>query len=472
MNQSLFSVKEISSFLSVHPKTLYKWTEEGKIPFLKINGLIRFKKHEIDEWGLRNQYKLNKFSEFLPKLDLSLETYDRMLLKGRSVLSKNSKRWNYGIGSVYTRKTKGGKDRWYIDYNVSGVRKRQVVKDAQTRAEAVIALQEKVAEAFDVSHNSRTRKPKTKFRELADLYINDYAKINKRSWKDDMYRIEAHMKLFFGDCELQNITPLMIEKYRAERLKTGVSKSTVNREITIMKKMFNLAIDWNLANTNPVAKVKLFSEKDTQKERILSKEEEAALLAKCPDYLRPIVIVALNTGMRRGEILNLRWKQIDFERRQIKIVQTKSGKHRVIPVNDVLFQELMKIKKANQIGEYVFSNPKTGLPYIEVKKSFKNACRKAGIEDLRFHDLRHTFATRLIASGVDIVTIRDLLGHFSVRITQRYTHSNQNQMRAAVQLLSRKVLKSPRIEENLAHICHICPGKESEESITDSFSIN
>lgn len=92
------------------------------------------------------------------------------------------------------------------------------------------------------------------------------------------------------------------------------------------------------------------------------------------------------------------------------------------------------------------------LPYTDLKKSFKKACSSVGITDLRFHDLRHTFATRLLASGVDIVTVRDLLGHFSVRITQRYTHSNQEQKREAVQRLAGKALKQSQNLENLVHI--------------------
>jgi len=459
--------------MQVHPKTVYKWSEDGKIPHLRINGLLRFKKSEIEAWQDKNKRKILEFYSFLPKFDLSLEKYDKMLLKERSnALGKNSKRWNYGFGTVYTRKTKEGKDRWYLDYIVSGERKRHIVKNAQTRAEAVLVLQEKIAEAFSVAHNSRTKNRRTKFQELADSYINEYAKINKRSWRSDRYRIEAHMKSFFGNMDLEDIDPRSIENYRAERLEMGVTKSTVNREITIMKKMFNLAIDWKLTYENPVTKVKLFSEKDTQKERILTEEEELELLAESPDYLKPILVVALTTGMRRGEILNLRWKQVDMKKRQIRVEETKSGKNRTIPINDVLFKELLQIKQSSGKSVFIFPNPKTEKPYSEVKKSFKKACGRAGIEDLRFHDLRHTFATRLIESGVDIITVRDLLGHFSVRVTQRYTHTNQKQMKNAVQLLAQKALNKAKNADNLSHICHISPQDDLNNRVNSFFSVN
>ena len=205
--------------------------------------------------------------------------------------------------------------------------------------------------------------------------------------------------------------------------------------------MFNLAMDWNIAEENPVQKVKLFSEKDAMKERNLTDTEEAELLTQSPDYLKPILVVALNTGMRRGEILSLKWKQVDLNKGYLRVEQTKSGRNRIVPINGYLHQELLKVKDLNGKSEYVFPNPKTGKPFTEVKKSFKSACKRAGIHDLRFHDLRHTFATRLIESGVDLITVRDLLGHFSVRVTQRYTHSSQNQKKEAVKLLVRRVRK-------------------------------
>jgi integrase len=318
-----------------------------------------------------------------------------------------------------------------------------------------VALREEVAKAFDREFRTKRKREKIKFKEFAELYIENYAKVNKKSWRGDLYRIEANMIPFFGTLELQEIDPLLIEKYRAERLKADVTKSTVNREITIMKKMFNLAIDWSFTEENPVQKVKLFSEKDRQKERIITEEEEKNLLEACPGYVRPIIDTALNTGMRRGEIFNLEWKQVDLKERTIRVVYTKSGKDRIIPVNDRMNQVLLGQKQLNGKSPFVFPNPDTGRPYTDIKKSFKCACGNAGIKDLRFHDLRHTFASRLVRAGVDLITVRDLLGHFSVRVTQRYTHTGKDQKQRAVDLLTAKSQKRPQNRGNLLHNCYI-----------------
>jgi len=176
--------------------------------------------------------------------------------------------------------------------------------------------------------------------------------------------------------------------------------------------------------------------------------------------------------MRRGEILNLKWKQVDLAKRCIRVIHTKGGRDRVVPINALLYQELLKVKKQNVKSEYVFPNPKTGQPFTELKKSFKAACKRAGIEDLRFHDTRHSFATRLVESGADIVTVRDLLGHFSVRITQRYTHSNQKQKQRAVERLAGVPHKEAKSREKLSHICHISEREKLRKFENVLFSVN
>lgn len=128
MTQTLLTVKQLSSFLNVHPNTIYKWKDQGIIPFIHINGQVRFRKSELDLWLDNRSFNSAQIGSLLPKLDLPLEAYDRMLLKGESALSKRLKRWNYGFGAVYIRKTKQGKERWYIDYrDEDGKRVQKVV---------------------------------------------------------------------------------------------------------------------------------------------------------------------------------------------------------------------------------------------------------------------------------------------------------------------------------------------------------
>jgi integrase len=200
--------------------------------------------------------------------------------------------------------------------------------------------------------------------------------------------------------------------------------------------MFNLAIDWGYAKDNPVRRVKLFSEDNLNlKERILTDDEEERLLEASKSHLRPIILTALHTGMRRGEILGLKWHQVDLAKRIIRVEKTKSGKNRFIPISEFLMLELVKLKKENGTSQFVFLNPRTRKPMTDVKTSFNAATRRAGIYGLRFHDLRHTFASRLVEMGFDLITVKDLLGHNSVITTQRYTHANAEQKKKAVHAL-------------------------------------
>lgn len=472
--EKLLTTKEVADLLQCHPQTLYRNKE---LSYIKMPGIgIRYKESELGKYIEQKSIRIRSLVAPLNPAKsfnlTNLDAFDKMYLqinKGGISGSMNGKktRWNYGFGSVYIRKTKQGKVRWCADYQDNGKRVREVVKNAQSRAEAVLYLQEKVAEAFNNVHGSSKKKPMT-FDEMADCYLNDYAKIQKSSWRHDMYRLEAQLKPFFGSMKLNEVTPLLIEKYRAERLKTGVSKSTVNRELAIMKKMFNLSIDWKLATENPVKKVKFFSEKDNLKERILTKEEEGRLLVASAEHLKPILIAGLNTGMRLGEILSLKWGQIDFEKELVRVEKTKSGKIRYVNINSVLSKTLENLKAENGEGEFLFTNPKTGQPLKDVKTAFKSACRRANIKNLRFHDLRHTFASRLVESGVDLITVKELLGHSTVKITERYTHPNQSLKKEAVELLAKKPGKS----DILAHIWHTERKKKSEKHVTDFISIN
>ena len=471
--KKLLTVQEVAEMLHCHPQSIYRNKE---LPYIKIPGVgIRYKESELNKYIEQKSIKTHSLIAPLNPAKsfnlTNLDEFDKIYLqknKGGISGSMNGKktRWNYGFGSVYIRKTKQGKVRWYADYQDNGKRVREVVKNAQSRAEAVLYLQEKVAEAFNNVHGTCREKKPIEFTELADCYIQDYAKLNKRTWKNDRCCINAHLKPFFGEMQLDEITPLFIEKYRAERLKTGVTKSTVNRELAIMKKMFNISIDWKLATENPVKKVKFFSEKDNLKERILTKEEEDRLLVASAEHLKPILIAALNTGMRLGEILSLKWGQIDFEKELVRVEKTKSGKIRYVNINSVLSKTLENLKA--QDGEFLFTNPETGQPLKDVRTAFKSACRRANIKNLRFHDLRHTFASRLVESGVDLITVKELLGHSTVKITERYTHPNQSLKKEAVELLAKKPGKS----DDMAHIWHTERKKKIEKHVTDSISVN
>ena len=178
---------------------------------------------------------------------------------------------------------------------------------------------------------------------------------------------------------------------------------------------------------------------------------EVKLFAKLTgrrDHIRSVVTVALNTGMRRGEILDLQWEHVNFIARTIFIAKSKTGRTRTIPMNDIVFKELMMLKQDAGTRDFVFSVSKTGVNIDSIKTGWRHACEDAGLVNLRFHDTRHTFATRLRANGVHEWDIRDLVGHTSVRMTSVYTHQTPANLCHAVNTLTNtklgRVVRFPR----------------------------
>lgn len=427
----LLTVEQASQYLNTHPKNLYRRINPSKIPHYRIPGLgIRFKQDELGEWleSCSVKPEQNVLASSISSSGFSIENFDKILLKGASSVAKKRGRWNYGHGTIFTRKTKKGVIRWYIYFrDENGRWLEKVVRNGQDRRDAVVALNNAVQEVFDAQQGI-TRQKKISFSLFGEMYLKDYARSNKRSWKTDKYMLK-YLNSFFG-CSLNEITTHKVEQLKRARLEDGVKPSTVNKYLALVSKMLNAAVEWNFLGENKIKFKKLREE--NERERILTREEERRLVESCAksdaEHLKPIVVIALNTGMRKGEILSLKWEQISFASRQIRVEGTKSGKARLIYINDVVSEVLEKLRSKNGQEEL--------FQVKDVKRSFKTACRRAGIEDLRFHDLRHTFASRLVENGVDLITVRDLLGHSSVRITQRYTHSNEEQKKRAVCLLN------------------------------------
>jgi integrase len=167
-------------------------------------------------------------------------------------------------------------------------------------------------------------------------------------------------------------------------------------------------------------------------------EEEERLMAALTGrkaHLRPLVILAINTGMRRGELFNLTWEKVDFTRNVIYVSNTKSRKDRVVPMNQTVRDELIRMSEQAD-GEFVFVSKRTGLNLTETKKGFNAACQDAGIKNFRFHDLRHTAGTRLADAGADAFTIKEILGHSSIQTSAIYVHATDEGKRRAVEALA------------------------------------
>lgn len=370
---------------------------------------------------------------------------------------KFKSRRNFGFGAVYVRKSSSGNARYYLDYFDNGKRIQRVSRKAASFEDAYAELRQVVFK--------EPEKKRVSFSTFADEYLEDYAKPTKKSWKTDKVRLKK-LKKYFKETDLRQITPMEIERFRSLLLVKGQQKSTTNRSLALLKRMFNLAIEEGYAEVNPARKVKMFSEADNLKERILTEGEERLLLVSCCEHMKDIVTFALNTGMRLGEILNLKWANVDMKSGTIKVEFTKSGKTRIVPVNQTLREMLARPRKRGEV--YVFTNPDSKDRFRETKRSFKTGCRRAGIEGLRFHDLRHTFASRLVQNHVDVGTVRKLLGHSTLLITQRYIHSDETTLRSAVGSLVRSA--------GLLHPCDMDGrekfGPEIQTPVTSPESVN
>ncbi|MCH7951010.1 MAG: tyrosine-type recombinase/integrase [Candidatus Dadabacteria bacterium] len=270
------------------------------------------------------------------------------------------------------------------------------------------------------------------FAEEYNKYVRDVKK--KRSWSRDR-ELLSNLCKYFGDKRLSEITPKDIEDYKRMRLKE-VKPATINRALSCLKHLFNLAKRWKkYFGDNPVSQVEFFEE-NNKLERVLTLEEEEKLLACSAPHLRPIILCALNTGMRKGEILNLKWSNIDMENNLITIeaTNTKSKKPKRIYVNSTLRGILLEQRLKNAGGsEHVFLGA-NGEPIKWLRTAFENACRRANIINLRFHDLRHTAATRMVESGANIVAVSRILGHSTLSMTMRYAHPDAS-LREAVEKL-------------------------------------
>jgi integrase len=273
------------------------------------------------------------------------------------------------------------------------------------------------------------------FEELMARYLTEHAA--KKSEPRHYHGYAKRLTAFFGGRTLAEITPKLIADYKALRYAAGLKPASINRELASLKKAFNLAVrEWEWCRENPVSKVSMERE-NNQRDRWLSGEEEARLLQGCAPWLHDLVMFALHTGMRMGEILALTWRGVDFSRRTVMVVRSKNGERRTIPVNDTVLSVLRQKNTVRSLRtELVFcSHVFTAMESGHLRRAFRLALGKAGIDDFHFHDLRHTFATRLVQAGVDLYKVQRLLGHKSPIMTQRYAHHYPESLRDGVEIL-------------------------------------
>jgi integrase len=290
---------------------------------------------------------------------------------------------------------------------------------------------------------------------------------------------------------MDEISPMWMEHWRKARLDAGTQKSTVNRDITALRSVLSRALDWGFLESHPLARVKPCKIDQISKPRYLDPKElerlhkaldvrELKLRQKranynkwrrdreqpelldlktvtFADHLKPLVLLALNTGLRRGELFNLEWSDCDLKSKSpvltVRGEAAKSGETRHVPLNNVALNLLKEWKAQTEDVGLVFKSSKTGGRFDNINKSWKNLMDDAKLTDFRFHDTRHHFASMLVQKGVDLNVVRELLGHSDLKLTLRYAHLAPRNAAEAVALLNvkEKVKKKTNKEPKTAN---------------------
>lgn len=284
---------------------------------------------------------------------------------------------------------------------------------------------------------------------LFEDYAKEYLTFSKTNKAKESYRRDTismkNILPFFGSLFLPRLTSRLIEQYKIKRV-GNVTPRTVNIELRCLSHMLNKAVEWGYIGESPFKNVKLLTH-HKKPPRFLTKEEAAKLLEASSSWLKPILIVMLNTGIRDGERTRLRFDDLDFGNRRVLIRSEKTKDFRAVPMNKDV-EKTLKWLKDNYIrpymdasyprkehqNEYVFCN-EDGSPALAIKKSLANACGKAGLKGVSPHTLRHTFASHLVMSGVDLRTVQRLLGHKNISTTMAYSHLTEDHLARGVERL-------------------------------------
>ncbi|MCX5814014.1 MAG: site-specific integrase [Proteobacteria bacterium] len=276
------------------------------------------------------------------------------------------------------------------------------------------------------------------FEDLMTKYMREHSSKNKTPKSHVRDRsLSNHLIEHFGGLTLTQIVPSIISEYKNKRLEEGAAPKTVVNELVLLGHAFKMAVnEWELIHDNPVKKVSRPEVNNTM-DRWLTHEEEAKLLAESPVWLKEIIVLAVNTGLRQGEILSLKWSQIDIFRKTLYISEQKNKEKDTLPLNRNAMEILKTRMRIRQLdNNYVFFNGQGNkIDARNLLRTFYRVCKNAKIENLRFHDLRHTFATRLVQTGVDLYTVQKLGRWKDISMIKRYAHHCSESLRPGVEKL-------------------------------------
>ena len=314
-------------------------------------------------------------------------------------------------GTIYRR----GQS-WCVGFTVNGRRVRETVGPNKKIAERVLSLRmtQVLENRYFPPNRQLGRMP---FKDFAQMYLEREGPLLK-SIRTERNRVLAWAREFRSR-PLGQIARAEIEAWRRERM-SKCRTSTINRFLSRLRRLFSLAVEWELLEESPMKGMKFLRENNART-RYLSLEECQRLIASCiAPHIRALVTVALHSGMRLGEILDLHWYDLDFASGFILVRDSKNGESRHVPMDTILF-ELFRAYPRRPGTDLVFSS-RCGGRIVDVRTGFQNACKRAELTDLHFHDLRHTFASQFVMAGGDLYILKEILGHKSITMTQRYAH--------------------------------------------------
>ena len=391
--------------------------------------------------------------------------------------------WDTELKGFHVRVSPKGKKSYALYYRHEGVQRDAIIglhgnltaDEARDQAKKLLG---RVADGKDVQTERRVAKvqaQKARYETLGkflELKYFPWAETHLRAWRDDRRILEkdfAHLH----SRKLADINQWDLHKWAADAAKGGLKPRTINRRMATLKAVLGKAKAWGAIQHSQLTGAKMIKTDEQGPVRYLSDDEEKALLAalearqegqraerlryiewcrergliapepytgRFTDYLAPLVTLALNTGMRRGELFNLAWADINLNGRVLTVAgkTAKSGTTRHIPLNDDAFAALTAWRNQSNNLELVFPSPVSGGRLDNIKKSWTGLLELAGIKGFRFHDLRHSFASKLVMRGIDLYTVKELLGHSTIVMTQRYAHLSPDHKAAAVAVLNQR----------------------------------
>jgi integrase len=316
---------------------------------------------------------------------------------------------------------------WWMSYVVNGRQKRESTGTKKRQSAELIYGKILV----DIKEKRYFEEAKEiKMTEVIEKYMTETSPLKQGSHERNQ-QIADHFKVFFGDTLLEDVKPALLSNYKAQRLQTKskrgghISPATVRKELSVLRQIFNVAIDeWEYCRENPVRKVIRSLPREEKRVRYVLPEEAEKLKFTIPAWLKPLVITACQTGLRRGDLLKLTVHQVNFSSNRIVVDKTKNGDPIGIVMTSIVRETLLDgMRKRTVISPYVFCDDR-GKPYspFKVSMAFRRACKRARVENLRLHDLRHDFATLMLNKTRSLVDVQHSLGHRDPRMTLRYAH--------------------------------------------------